>query len=74
MGVKFAHAFGAHVVLFTTSPGKTDDALRLGADEVVISKNANEMQKHANSFHFILDALADHDINAYTACSNSMAP
>jgi uncharacterized zinc-type alcohol dehydrogenase-like protein len=66
MGVKFAHAFGAHVVLFTTSPGKTDDALRLGADEVVISKNANEMQKHASSFHFILDAVsADHDINAY---------
>ncbi len=66
MGVKFAHAFGAHVVLFTTSPGKTEDALRLGADEVVISKNAGEMQKHANSFHFILDAVsADHDINAY---------
>src|SRR6185369_13569090 len=66
MGVKFAHALGAHVVVFTTSPGKTEDALRLGADEVVVSKNANEMQKHANSFDFILDAVsADHDINAY---------
>jgi uncharacterized zinc-type alcohol dehydrogenase-like protein len=66
MGVKFAHAFGAHVVLFTTSPGKTEDALRLGADEVVISKNSNEMKKHASSFNFILDAVsADHDIDAY---------
>jgi uncharacterized zinc-type alcohol dehydrogenase-like protein len=66
MGVKFAHAFGAHTVVFTTSPGKKDDALRLGADEVVISKNADEMAKHAGSFDFILDAVAaDHDINAY---------
>ncbi|SNS76593.1 uncharacterized zinc-type alcohol dehydrogenase-like protein [Granulicella rosea] len=66
MGVKFAHALGAHVVLFTTSPNKVEDALRLGADEVVISKNADEMAKHAGSFDFILDAVsADHDINAY---------
>ena len=66
MGVKFAHAFGAHVVVFTTSPDKTEDALRLGADEVVVSRNADEMQKHAGSFDFILDAVsADHDINAY---------
>jgi alcohol dehydrogenase (NADP+) len=66
MGVKFAHAIGAHVVVFTTSPNKKEDALRLGADEVVISRNANEMQKHAGSFDFILDAVAaDHDINAY---------
>jgi uncharacterized zinc-type alcohol dehydrogenase-like protein len=66
MGVKFAHAFGAHVVLFTTSPGKAADALRLGADEVVVSKNAEEMKKHTRSFDFILDAVsADHDINAY---------
>jgi alcohol dehydrogenase (NADP+) len=66
MGVKFAHALGAHVVAFTTSPGKRDDALRLGADEVVISGNANEMAKHAGSFDFILDAVAaEHDINAY---------
>jgi len=66
MAVKFAHALGAHTVVFTTSPGKKDDAVRLGADEVVISKNANEMEKHLNSFDFILDAVsADHDINAY---------
>src|SRR5580692_5641598 len=66
MGVKFAHAFGAHVVLFTTSPNKSADAVRLGADEVVISKNDVEMQKHAGSFDFILDAVsADHDLNAY---------
>src|SRR5271165_1042434 len=66
MGLKFAHAFGAHVVLFTTSANKTADAVRLGADEVVISKNDAEMQKHAGSFNFILDAVsADHDINAY---------
>ena len=55
MGVKFAHAFGAHVVVFTTSPSKKEDALRLGADEVVVSRNADEMQKHAGSFDFILD-------------------
>lgn len=66
MGVKFAHAFGAHVVVFTTSPSKKEDAFRLGADEVVISNDANAMQKHARSFDFILDAVsADHDINAY---------
>src|SRR6267154_3772689 len=66
MGVKFAHAFGAHTVVFTTSPNKKDDALRLGADEVVVSRNADEMKKHAGSFDFILDAVAaDHDINAY---------
>src|SRR5512146_1602714 len=66
MGVKFAHALGAHVVVFTTSPGKKDDALRLGADEVVLSRNPGEMGKHAGSFDFILDAVsADHDINAY---------
>jgi alcohol dehydrogenase (NADP+) len=66
MGVKFAHALGAHTVVFTTSPGKKEDALRLGADEVVLSKDANEMAKHAGSFDFILDAVAaQHDINAY---------
>jgi uncharacterized zinc-type alcohol dehydrogenase-like protein len=66
MGVKFAHAMGAHVVVFTTSPGKKDDAFRLGADEVVISKNVDEMKQHAFSFDFILDCVsADHDINAY---------
>jgi len=68
MGVKFAHAFGAHVVLFTTSSGKTADGLRLGADEVVVSRNADEMEKHANSFDFILDTVsALHDVNAYLA-------
>lgn len=66
MAVKIAHALGAHVVAFTTSASKKEDALRLGADEVVVSRNANEMQKHAGSFDFILDAVAaDHDINAY---------
>src|SRR5438876_2625811 len=66
MAVKFAHAFGAHVVVFTTSPHKREDALRLGADDVVVSRNADEMQKHAGSFDFILDAVsADHDFNAY---------
>ena len=66
MGVKFAHAFGAHTVVFTTSPNKKEDALRLGADEVVVSRNADEMQKHAGRFDFILDCVAaEHDINAY---------
>src|SRR6266513_2924814 len=66
MAVKFAHAFGAHVIVFTTSPHKTEDALRLCADETVVSRNADEMRKHAGSFDFILDAVsADHDINAY---------
>lgn len=66
MAVKFAHALGTHVVVFTTSPNKKEDALRLGADDVVVSRNANEMQKHTESFDFILDAVsADHDINTY---------
>ncbi|MBD2033984.1 NAD(P)-dependent alcohol dehydrogenase [Leptolyngbya sp. FACHB-321] len=66
MGVKLAHTMGAHVVVFTTSPDKTEDALRLGADEVVVSHNADEMQQHAGSFDFILDTVsAKHDINAY---------
>jgi alcohol dehydrogenase (NADP+) len=66
MGVKFSHAFGAHTVVFTTSPNKAADAKRLGADEVVISTNEAEMQKHAGSFDFILDAVsAEHDLNAY---------
>jgi len=66
MGVKFASALGADVILFTTSPGKTKDALKLGAKDVVISKNEDEMKKHAASFDFILDTVAaEHDINAY---------
>jgi uncharacterized zinc-type alcohol dehydrogenase-like protein len=66
MGVKFARAFGAHVVLFTTSPSKTADALRLGAHEVVVSTDEKQMAAHAGSFDFILDAVsAIHDVNAY---------
>ena len=66
MAVKLAHALGAYVVVFTTSPNKKDDALRLRADEVVISRHSDEMKKQTGSFDFILDAVsADHDINAY---------
>jgi alcohol dehydrogenase (NADP+) len=66
MGVKFAHALGAQTVLFTTSPSKIADGKRLGADEVVISKNADDMAKHLNSFDFILDtASVSHDLDAY---------
>lgn len=66
MGVKFAKAFGANVVVFTTSPGKKEDALRLGADDVIISTSTEEMEKHAGSFDFILDTIAAvHNINAY---------
>jgi uncharacterized zinc-type alcohol dehydrogenase-like protein len=66
MGVKFAHAFGAHVVLFTTSPNKTADAQRLGAHEVVVSKDEAQMNAHVGTFDFILDTVsATHDINAY---------
>lgn len=68
MGVKIAHALGAHVAVFTTSPEKKDDALRLGADEVIVSRNANEMEKHEGTFDFILDTVsAQHDINSYLA-------
>ncbi|MGF6758665.1 NAD(P)-dependent alcohol dehydrogenase [Paraburkholderia sp. GAS334] len=66
MGVKIAHAMGAHVVLFTTSTSKVEDAKRLGADEVVISKNPEEMAAHANSFDFILNTVAaQHDLNPF---------
>ena len=66
MGVKFARAFGAHVVLFTTSPGKTADALRLGAHEVVLSRDEAQMAAQAGSFDFILDTVsAVLDLNAY---------
>ena len=65
MAVKLAHALGAHVVLFTTSPGKAEDARRLGADEVVLSRNPEEMGKHGNSFHLIIDTVAaPHDLDA----------
>lgn len=68
MGVKFAHAFGAETVLFTTSPSKIEDGKRLGADEVVVSKNESEMQKHAGSFDFILNTVAAaHNLDAFTS-------
>jgi uncharacterized zinc-type alcohol dehydrogenase-like protein len=66
MGVKFAKAFGAHVAVFTTSPGKSDDAKRLGADEVIVSTDADAMAAHAGTFDFILDTVsANHDPNVY---------
>jgi len=66
MAVKLANAFGARVVVFTTSPGKAEDAVRLGAHDVVVSRNAAEMRKHQGSFDFILDTVsAVHDLNAY---------
>jgi len=66
MALKFANALGAHVVLFTTSPNKAQDARRLGAHEVVVSKDPDAVQKHAGSFDFILDAVsAEHDLNMY---------
>jgi uncharacterized zinc-type alcohol dehydrogenase-like protein len=66
MGVKFANAFGAHVALFTTSPNKAAEAKKLGAHEVILSKNEDEMKKHEKSFDFILDTVsAPHDLNPY---------
>ncbi len=66
MGTKLARAFGAHVVVFTSSPSKVEDAFRLGAHEIVVSRNAGDMQKHAGTFDFILDTVsAEHDINQY---------
>ena len=72
VGVKLARALGAQVVVFTTSPGKRDDALQLGAVDVIVSRDANDMQKHAGTFDFILDTVsAEHDIDAYL---NQLAP
>ena len=66
MGVKFANAMGAHVVLFTTSPGKVADGKRLGAHEVVVSTDEAAMAAHRGSFDFILDCVsAQHDLNSY---------
>lgn len=66
MGVKLAHAMGAHVAVFTTSPGKAAEARKLGADEVVLSKQSDEMSKHSGSFDFILNTVAFvHDLNIY---------
>jgi uncharacterized zinc-type alcohol dehydrogenase-like protein len=71
MGVKFARAFGARVVLFTTSPSKVEDGKRLGAHEVVVSKDASQMKAHARSFDFILDCVsAQHDLNEYLQLLN----
>ena len=66
MGVKLAHAMGAGVSLFTTSPGKAVDARRLGADEVIVSRDTGEMERHGRRFDFILDTVAaPHDLDAY---------
>jgi uncharacterized zinc-type alcohol dehydrogenase-like protein len=66
MGLKFAHSFGAHVVQFTTSENKIADAEKLGADEVVVTKDAAALAKHARSFDFILDCVsAPHDVNQF---------
>jgi uncharacterized zinc-type alcohol dehydrogenase-like protein len=68
MGIKLAHALGAHTVAFTTSESKRQDALDLGADEVVVSRNAEEMEAHSGSFDFILNTVAaSHDLDAFTA-------
>lgn len=68
MGVKLAHAMGAHVVLFTTSPGKVEDGKKLGADEVVISKNKDQVKKHERSFDLIIDTVSGaHDLDAELA-------
>jgi uncharacterized zinc-type alcohol dehydrogenase-like protein len=66
MGIKLARAMGADVSLFTTSPGKAEDARRLGADEVIVSRNSEEMKRHTRRFDFILDTVAvPHDLDAY---------
>ena len=66
MGLKIAAAMGAHVVLFTTSPNKKDDALRLGAKEIIVTRDPAELEKHVNTFDFILDCVsAEHNINQY---------
>jgi uncharacterized zinc-type alcohol dehydrogenase-like protein len=66
MALKFAHSFGAHVVQFTTSAGKAEDAKKLGADEVVVTKDAEAMKAHARTLDFIIDCVsAPHDLNAY---------
>lgn len=68
MGVKLSHAMGAHTVAFTTSESKREDAKALGADEVIVSRNADEMKAHAGSFDMILNTVAaSHDLDAFTA-------
>ena len=67
MGVKLSHALGAHTVLFTSTPGKVEDGKRLGADEVVISRDENAMKKHRGSLDFILNTVAaPHNLDAFT--------
>jgi uncharacterized zinc-type alcohol dehydrogenase-like protein len=66
MGVKLAKAMGAEVIVYTTSPSKVEDAKRLGADDVVLSKDTDQMQRYAGKLHFVLDCVsANHDINLY---------
>ena len=66
MAVKFAHALGAYVVVFTTSENKKGDAIRLGADEIIVSTDAAQMKKNNSSFDFILDSVSvEHNIYAY---------
>ena len=66
LGLKFSHAFGAHTVMFTTSPGKVEDAKKLGADEVTVTREANWHEAHLRTFDFILDCVsAEHDITPY---------
>ena len=66
MGIKFSHALGAHTVMITTSKSKTDDAKRLGADEVIISKDNDQMKQHAGTFDFLLNTIpVKHDLNPY---------
>jgi uncharacterized zinc-type alcohol dehydrogenase-like protein len=66
MGVKFAHAFGATTVLFTTSPSKSEDGKRLGADEVIVSKNADEMKRHERTFDLIVSTVAvSHNLDPF---------
>ena len=68
MGIKFAHAMGAHTVMITTSPEKSKDAEELGADEVLISKDADAMAKHAGSFDFLLNTIpVGHEMDPYIA-------
>ena len=74
MGLKFAHSLGAYVVQFTTSPSKKDDALRLGANEVVLSKDADAMKSQAASFDFILiQYLRRMTLIFFSPCSNGTA-
>jgi alcohol dehydrogenase (NADP+) len=67
MGVKLAHAMGAQTIAFTTSPDKRDAGRALGADDVIDSRDADEMAAHAGTFDFILNTVAaSHDLDAYT--------